>query len=91
MVYNYQVILGVSWLALSYYVVKFYEWNAYFGRNQMPSYHAAPVIGKRVAGIAEKLYVIATTLGETSLAQDDVSHLSFDTAIKNHRLFPASK
>ena len=33
-------------LALSYYVVKFYEWSTwYFGGNQMASYHAPPVIG----------------------------------------------
>ena len=66
--YNYHVTSCVCRLALSYYVVKFYEWSTwYFGRNQMASYHAPPVIGYRVAGISEKFYVIATTLGKTSI------------------------
>ena len=44
--YNYHVTSCVCRLALSYYVVKFYEWSTwYFGGNQMASYHAPPVIG----------------------------------------------
>ena len=83
--YNYHVTSCVCRLALSYYVVKFYEWSTwYFGGNQIGRHttrHRWLVNGS--LGFPKSSTSLPQHLEKPQLAQDDVDHLGFVTAIEN--------